>query len=87
LLLCEAELGDPMQNLTGAHYNAGDDAKAKGMLSTWGQGQTGPSKWKDAECVHPALKGVRSELTQVLRTLFRPHEDDSHAPPSYASNS
>jgi poly [ADP-ribose] polymerase len=34
LLLCEAELGDPMQKLTGASYNAGDDAKAKGLSST-----------------------------------------------------
>jgi poly [ADP-ribose] polymerase len=34
LLLCEAELGDPMQTLTGASYSAGEDAKAKGMFST-----------------------------------------------------
>jgi poly [ADP-ribose] polymerase len=34
LLLCEAELGDPMQILTNASYNAGEDAKVKGMLST-----------------------------------------------------
>ncbi|KAI0136364.1 poly polymerase [Xylariales sp. AK1849] len=59
LLLCEAELGDPMQVLTNASYNAGDDAKAKGMLSTWGQGMTGPSLWKDAECVHPSLKDIK----------------------------
>lgn len=58
LLLCEAELGNPMQKLTDASYNAGDDAKAKGMLSTWGQGMTGPSQWKDAGCVNPSLKGV-----------------------------
>ncbi|KAI0391358.1 poly polymerase catalytic domain-containing protein [Xylariaceae sp. FL0594] len=65
LLLCEAELGDPMQNLTHACYNAGEDAKAKGMLSTWGQGETGPLKWKDAECVHPSLKGVKMPDTTV----------------------
>ncbi|KAI0478016.1 poly polymerase catalytic domain-containing protein [Xylaria cf. heliscus] len=59
LLLCEAELGDPLQKLTDASYNAGDTAKANGMLSTWGQGSTGPSTWKDAECVHPSLKGVK----------------------------
>jgi poly [ADP-ribose] polymerase len=34
LLLCEAELGDPMQTLTGASYTAGEDAKANGMFST-----------------------------------------------------
>ncbi|KAK0609522.1 poly-ribose polymerase-like protein [Bombardia bombarda] len=59
LLLCEAELGDPMQNLVHASYNAGEDAKAKGMIATFGQGTTGPSKWKDAECVHPSLEGVK----------------------------
>jgi poly [ADP-ribose] polymerase 2/3/4 len=59
LLLCEAELGDPMQKLTSASYNAGDDAKAKGMHSTWGQGRTGPSKWVDAGSVHESLKGIK----------------------------
>ncbi len=34
LLLCEAELGDPMQTLTSASYTAGEDAKANGMFST-----------------------------------------------------
>lgn len=34
LLLCEAELGNPMQTLVNASYNAGEDAKAKGLLST-----------------------------------------------------
>lgn len=59
LLLCEAELGDPMQELVNASYNAGEDAKKKGMVATWGQGTTGPSKWKDAGCVHPSLAGVK----------------------------
>ncbi len=48
-----------MHQLTNASYTAGDDAKAKGMRSTWGMGMTGPKKWKDAECVHPSLKGVK----------------------------
>ncbi|AEO55796.1 hypothetical protein MYCTH_2132970 [Thermothelomyces thermophilus ATCC 42464] len=65
LLLCEAELGDPMQELIGASYNAGEDAKKKGMVSTWGQGRTGPSKWKDASCVHPSLVGVKMPDTSV----------------------
>jgi poly [ADP-ribose] polymerase len=34
LLLCEAELGNPMLTLTGHSYTANEDAKAKGMLST-----------------------------------------------------
>ncbi|KAH7131867.1 poly polymerase catalytic domain-containing protein [Dendryphion nanum] len=59
LLLCEAELGDPLHELTNASYTAGQDAIAKGSWSTWGKGTTGPSKWKDAGCVHPSLAGVR----------------------------
>ncbi|OIW28197.1 PARP-domain-containing protein [Coniochaeta ligniaria NRRL 30616] len=59
LLLCEAELGEPIQTLTNADYDAGDKAKKQGMLSTWGQGSTGPQAWKDAGCVHPSLEGVR----------------------------
>lgn len=58
LLLCEAELGNPMYELTGASSTAGKDAKAKGMCSTWGKGRVGPSQWKDAKCVHPSLAGV-----------------------------
>lgn len=59
LLLCEAELGKPMHELTDASYSAGEDAKAKGSCSTLGKGQTGPNKWKDAGCVHPALSGCK----------------------------
>ena len=59
LLLCEAELGDPMQKLTLASYTAGDDAKANGMVSTWGLGRTGPSKWMDAGVAHDSLKGIK----------------------------
>ncbi|KAF9769268.1 hypothetical protein IL306_013356 [Fusarium sp. DS 682] len=59
LLLCEAELGDPIQKLTQASYNAGTDAKKQGMHSTWGQGRTGPSKWIDAGVVHESLKGIK----------------------------
>ena len=31
LLLCEAELGNPMYELTDASYTAGEDAKARGL--------------------------------------------------------
>ena len=58
LLLCEAELGTPMLELTGASYTAGEDAAARGMCSTWGKGSTGPLQWKDAGCVHPSLAGT-----------------------------
>ncbi|KXJ92013.1 poly polymerase catalytic domain-domain-containing protein [Microdochium bolleyi] len=67
LLLCEAELGDPMQELTGASYNAGDTAKAQNMYSTWGKGMTGPSQWKDAGCVHPSLGGVKMPDTAAAK--------------------
>ena len=58
LLLCEAELGKPMQTLTDAKYDAGEEAKKLGVYSTWGQGMIGPEGWKDAECVHASLAGV-----------------------------
>lgn len=69
LLLCEAELGDPIQELTGADYNAGEHAKQNGMLSTWGKGGTGPLKWKDAGAVNPALQGVMM-VSDFLASVF-----------------
>ncbi|OAG11646.1 PARP-domain-containing protein [Paraphaeosphaeria sporulosa] len=68
LLLCEAELGQPMQELTQASYTAGEDANSKGNWSTWGKGMTGPAAWKDAECVHPSLRGVKMPDTDILPT-------------------
>ncbi|KAH7632379.1 putative amino acid ADP-ribosylation protein [Sordaria sp. MPI-SDFR-AT-0083] len=65
LLLCEAELGDPIQELNDSDYNAGEHAKEKGMLSTWGKGRYGPLKWKDAGVVNPALQGVMMPDTLV----------------------
>ncbi|EFX00136.1 poly adp-ribose polymerase [Grosmannia clavigera kw1407] len=59
LLLCEADLGNPVQELINASYTAGDDAKAKGLFSTLGQGQIGPLAWKDAGCIHEDLTGVK----------------------------
>ncbi|KAF1969654.1 PARP-domain-containing protein [Bimuria novae-zelandiae CBS 107.79] len=66
LLLCEAELGRPMHELTKDSYTAGEDARASGSCSTWGKGLTGPSAWKDAGCVHPSLKGVMMPDTRIL---------------------
>ncbi|KAL5349340.1 hypothetical protein ACLOAV_005630 [Pseudogymnoascus australis] len=65
LLLCEAELGKPMQALTDASYSASEDAASKGVLSTWGQGMTGPKEWKDANCVNPSLDGVLMPDTTI----------------------
>jgi poly [ADP-ribose] polymerase len=64
LLLCEAELGSPMLELTHFDYEADIHAKAKGAISTFGKGSTGPRKWKDAKCVHKALKGVKMVSVQ-----------------------
>ena len=58
LLLCEAELGKPMLELTNSDYNAGEEAKRQGKHSTWGKGMTAPVGWKDAGCVNKSLKGV-----------------------------
>jgi poly [ADP-ribose] polymerase len=66
LLLCEAELGKPMYELTNASYEAQEDAYNNGCVSTWGKGMTGPQKWKDAGCVHPSLAGVQMPDTQFL---------------------
>lgn len=73
LLLCEAELGEPMQTLTGASYQAAETAKEMGALSTWGQGRTAPKAWKDAGCIHPSLTGTTMVCFSILtfdRTLL-----------------
>ncbi|KAK2608708.1 hypothetical protein QQS21_002697 [Conoideocrella luteorostrata] len=66
LLLCEAELGDPIQKLKDASYNAGEDAASNGMYSTWGMGSTGPNKWMDAGQVHKGLKGIKMPDTTTV---------------------
>ncbi|EEH17643.2 hypothetical protein PABG_00206 [Paracoccidioides brasiliensis Pb03] len=58
LMLCDVELGDPMLELVNSDYNAGENAKKQGSLSTLGKGQTVPQGWKDAGCVHESLKGA-----------------------------
>jgi len=58
LLLCEAELGKPMQTLKHHSYEAAKDAKKLGVCSTWGQGRVGPKAWKDAKCLNASLAGV-----------------------------
>ncbi|KAI9149511.1 Poly [ADP-ribose] polymerase [Paramyrothecium foliicola] len=65
LLLCEAELGDPIQKLTNSSYTAGESAYKQNMWSTWGQGGTGPSKWIDAGAVHKSLKGIKMPDAKV----------------------
>ncbi|KAF2019211.1 PARP-domain-containing protein [Aaosphaeria arxii CBS 175.79] len=59
LLLCEAELGDPLYELTNSSYTAGEDAIARGSFSTWGKGTTAPLVWKDGKDIHESLAGVK----------------------------
>ena len=66
LLLCEAELGKPMWELTSADYNAGEEAKKRGCHATWGKGMTAPRGWKDASCVNKDLRGVIMVGTRFL---------------------
>lgn len=58
LLLCEAELGDPVLELLHSNSRAATEVKQKGMISTLGLGADAPTKWKDAGCVHPSLQGT-----------------------------
>jgi len=59
MLLCEAQLSDPMLELTNADYHAAENCKKNGSLTTLGLGRTAPKKWMDAGEVHENLKGVQ----------------------------
>ncbi|KAK6528039.1 hypothetical protein TWF281_009296 [Arthrobotrys megalospora] len=59
MLLCEAQLGDPMYELTNADYYAAENSKKAGCMSTFGMGKTAPNAWMDAGEVHEDLKGVK----------------------------
>ncbi|OJJ96397.1 hypothetical protein ASPACDRAFT_81570 [Aspergillus aculeatus ATCC 16872] len=59
LLLCDAELGDPMLELEHGNSNAGEDAAKQNKIATLGRGRSIPAAWKDAGCVHPNLAGVK----------------------------
>ncbi|KID59615.1 poly polymerase 2 ADP-ribosyltransferase 2, partial [Metarhizium hybridum] len=56
LLLCEVELGDPLEAVRHASYHAGEKAKENGRCSTWGLGKTGPAQWVDAGKIHDSLQ-------------------------------
>jgi poly [ADP-ribose] polymerase 2/3/4 len=59
LLLVEAELSNPMYEITSGDFNAETEAKKQNCISTKGVGSTVPQAWKDAGCVHKDLKGVK----------------------------
>ncbi|KAI9672629.1 MAG: hypothetical protein M1831_000064 [Alyxoria varia] len=58
LLLCEAELGDPMYELVTGDSAAQEQCEEAGCIATMGKGRTVPQAWKDAGSVHETLKGV-----------------------------
>lgn len=58
LMLCEAQLGDPMLELKNASYTAAKECAQAGRLATKGLGRTAPLKWEDAGVVNENLKGV-----------------------------
>ncbi|KAH8145222.1 uncharacterized protein LAJ45_10783 [Morchella importuna] len=59
LLLCEAQLGDPMFELNGSDYNAAQNCAKANALATKGLGRSVPLKWEDASVVNESLKGVK----------------------------
>lgn len=58
LMLCEAQLGDPVYERYTHDPDAARNSKEQGALSTWAQGLTQPVGWKDAGAISPGLKGV-----------------------------
>ncbi|KAG0633555.1 poly [ADP-ribose] polymerase 2-B [Tuber brumale] len=62
LLLCEAQLGDPMYECENADYCAATKCRQSGRLATKGLGRTAPLKWEDAGVVHGDLGGVQMPL-------------------------
>ena len=65
LLLCEAELGNPVSELKSGRYDAQEIAEANSCISTFGKGCTRPAGWVDAAKVHQDLKDI------LVVSLFR----------------
>lgn len=57
LLLCEAELGNPMHDLVHADSGAAEKCVQAGKIATFGIGRTVPPGWIDAGEVHENLQG------------------------------
>ncbi|MCJ1404719.1 hypothetical protein MMC11_007945 [Xylographa trunciseda] len=58
LLLCEAELGKPMYEISTGDPNAEEQARKHGAVSTLGVGKTAPKGWVDGHRIHESLEGV-----------------------------
>lgn len=86
LLLCEAELGNPVSELTMGQYDAKELAESKQCISTFGKGRTRPSGWTDAEKVHGDLRGtlmvsfLENSSCKALNLLTYPQPDLTKPP-------
>ncbi|TFK29997.1 PARP-domain-containing protein [Coprinopsis marcescibilis] len=59
LLLCEAQLGDPMYECKNSDYYAATSCKKADAIATKGLGRTVPQQWEDASAIHPDLAGIQ----------------------------
>ncbi|KAK4561529.1 hypothetical protein LTR86_004847 [Recurvomyces mirabilis] len=59
LLLCEAELGNPMYELLSGQSSAQEDSAKAGSIATYGIGRTTPQGWVDAgDVISKDLRGI-----------------------------
>lgn len=70
LMLCEAQLGDPVYERYTHDSDAASNSKKNGALSTWALGKTQPVGWKDAGVISQELKGVL--MPDVDKGLMNP---------------
>lgn len=59
LLLCEAQLGNPMFELSSSDYYAAENCAKANAIATKGLGRSVPLKWEDASVVNTDLGGVK----------------------------
>jgi len=69
-MLVEAELSNPLYELTSGDCDAGEKARQHNCIATKGVGRSGPAKWKDAKCVNEQLEGIMM-VSSVSLLLFK----------------
>ena len=78
LLLCEAELGNPMYELLGGDSMAQEKSKEAGAIATHGVGRTVPQGWVDAgDVISKHLEGV------LMPDPTKEPSDQKHHPSAY----
>ncbi|EAU88494.2 poly(ADP)-ribose polymerase [Coprinopsis cinerea okayama7 len=77
LLLCEAQLGDPMYESKGADYYAATNSKKSGAIATKGLGRTVPLEWEDASIIHEDLEGVQIPKVSSKKDNITGNSSDS----------